>query len=226
MPIKEIAYKLDKHISTIYREIKRATYKHTVTVGAKEVQKTQYAPEIAHEKYRKNLKEKGQTPKALKDTLLKKYIECSMRKGYSPEAILFNITNLGLEFDEKINSVQTIYNYLRKGGVLEPDVINYLAIKKRKNKKQLPKRQKRVQKGTSIEKRDAEVLNREVFGHWEMDCIEGSKSTNKTILMLIERKTRYQKIEPLKRQNTYEVVKALNRIEKMYGGFFIEFSKA
>lgn len=53
-----------------------------------------------------------------------------------------------------------------------------------------------------------------------MDCVIGKKSNSKTLLVLTERKTRYEIIEVLKNKTSKEVTKALNRIEKRYGKLF------
>lgn len=45
--------------------------------------------------------------------------------------------------------------------------------------------------GTSIAKRPAEIENREEFGHWEIDAIEGKKLDDNALLTLIERKSRF-----------------------------------
>ena len=44
--------------------------------------------------------------------------------------------------------------------------------------------------GTSIAERPPEIEDREEFGHWEIDTVEGKKSDDNALLTLLERKTR------------------------------------
>lgn len=89
---------------------------------------------------------------------------------------------------------------------------------KRKRKKQrVIKQQKRPTKGTSIEKRDESVKNRTSIGHWEMDSVMGRQKSKNCFLVLTERKTRYEIIEPLANHGAKEVVDALKRIQDKCG---------
>ena len=53
---KEIAESLGVHVSTIYREKKRGQYEHRNSDWTTEIR---YSPDIAHDRYRENLKAKG-----------------------------------------------------------------------------------------------------------------------------------------------------------------------
>ena len=59
--------------------------------------------------------------------------------------------------------------------------------KKEKSKKKRSynrvKKASRPSAGESIENRPKEINDRETFGHWEMDCVEGKKKTKKTLLI-------------------------------------------
>ena len=77
-----------------------------------------------------------------------------------------------------------------------------------------------IYKGETIENRPSEVDDRIEFGHWEMDTVKGQIKYRKCLLVLTERKTRYEIIEMMKSCTTDEVRKALNRIEKRYGSSF------
>ena len=69
---KEIAAAVGVDESTIYREIKRGRYMHTLTDLTEE---ERYSPDIAHDKYRENLKAKGPGLKIDHDQKLADYIE-------------------------------------------------------------------------------------------------------------------------------------------------------
>ena len=108
-----------------------------------------------------------------------------LKKKYKPE-----------EIAEIIGcTIMTIYSYIRKGVFLNLSLEQVSPRKKRKKDK--VKRAKRV-KGTSIEKRPEEVDSRETFGHWEMDTVVGQSTNKKSLLVLTERKTRYEIVEVLK----------------------------
>ncbi|HBN12731.1 MAG TPA: IS30 family transposase, partial [Clostridiales bacterium] len=72
--------------------------------------------------------------------------------------------------------------------------------------------------GTSIEKRAVEILLRNTFGHWEMDCVVGT--TLRTLLVLTERLTRKEIIIPIPNKKAVSVVTALNKLERKYGKLF------
>lgn len=214
---KQIADILNCHINTITNELKRICKN---TRNYKE-----YNPGLADEAYRNKLKEKGKEYKVLQDENLLNFLtqKISVEK-YSPEACLLEIKRKNLSFSVTINSVNTLYNSIIKG--LIPNVtLEKLHRKKNKTKRYIERKQKKPLPGTSIEKRDKQVNIRDTFGHWEMDCVIGMKSNKKTVLVLTERKTRYEVIEILKRKTAKEVVKALNRIEKRLGKHFYRIFK-
>lgn len=216
--IRDISKAIGVSVMTIYNEKKRARYMHK---NSDWTFTDRYSPDIAQKRYEDNMKVKGRVSKLKEDSKLKSYIEkCIVEKGYSPKAILLEIKVKGLVFDTEIKSVNTIYNAIRKG-YFENVSMEDLPRKGRiKQKKKRVKVQKRASSGTSIEKRPKEIKEREIFGHWEMDCVKGTNSTKKTLLVFTERKTRYEVIEVMKACNKDEVRKAINRIEKRIGSLF------
>ena len=213
--IKEIAKLLDVHISTIYREMKRGAYKHLI--GATWEEETRYSCDLAHERYRNHLKNKGADIKLGKDYDYAEYIEKRIIDDkLSPLAVLGEIKHKGLQFNTTI-CVNTLYKYIEKG-VFSRLEIKHLPMKE---KRKLRKRKmviKRAPKGTSIEKRPIEILERKTFGHWEMDCVCGS--SNSTFLVLTERLTRKEIIMPMQNQKSRSVIDCLNKIERKYGKNF------
>lgn len=93
--------------------------------------------------------------------------------------------------------------------------------RKKRNKK-TKVRPKRLPKNTgkSIEVRPDIVDDRIEFGHWEMDTVKGKQTNRKCLLVLTERKTRFEYIELMKAGTALETVRALNRIEKRMGSKF------
>lgn len=76
---------------------------------------------------------------------------------------------------------------------------------------------KRPPKGTSIEKRPADILLRNSFGAWEMDCVVGKQYTKNVLLVLTERLTRYEIIMRMPDRKTATVVRFIDRLEKRFG---------
>lgn len=220
----QIAAALGFSRRTIYYEVKRSTYEHTNKDLTTEIR---YNPDGAQAKYDEMLTKKGSEAKLATDSKLNNYIRDLILMGYSPEACLFEIRkNPELNFDADVKSVNTIYRAIRKGLIKDVSMKTLPRHGKGIKKKEHVTVQKRASSGTSIEKRPDEVDTREVFGHWEMDCVIGQKSNNKTLLVLTERKTREEIIEILKRKTTVEVVKALNRIEKRFKSDFYKVFKS
>lgn len=211
--ISRIAKILEKDVSTIYREIKRGAYEHISDNYFQVVTEKRYAAELAHSKYRQNLKSKGGNIKIKDDIEQIRYINNILSTGlYSPQSVLYMIENEGIKFKTKIKSVNTLYSYIKKG--IFPDItMDFSLVKKKKHKKRRV-RIKRAPAGISIEKRPEEIECREVFGHWEIDSVIGKNESEKVIISMIERKTRKVILEIAKNHTSAEVVRVLNRIEK------------
>lgn len=217
VPKKDMAGMLGVHWRTIYNELKRGKYEHLSSDYTTEML---YSPDIAEAKYQENLRAKGAGLKISNDREYATYLEYKVSvEKYAPGAILGEIKRQGLKFDTTI-SKQTFYRYIEQGIFLTITNAD-LPVKKNKTKHQYKKVQAaRPPKGTSIEKRPAEIAERNSFGHWEMDCVVGKKGTKKTFLVLTERYTRYEIIRIMKDRTADSVVKALNGIERAYGANF------
>lgn len=219
-PVKTIAEYLGVHVSTIYREIKRGEYQH---LNSEWIYEKRYSCDIAHEKYRNNLKEKGAQIKLGKDHSYAEYIERRIVEDrLSPGAVLGEIKRNNIKFDTTI-SVNTLYKYIERGYFLRLS-IKHLSIKSRHIKHRRSVTVKRAPRGTSIEKRPIEILERKCFGHWEMDCVCGP--TLETLLVLTERLTRKEIIILLENQKAESVVKALNMLERRFGRKFKQIFKS
>ena len=210
----QMAAQLGVHISTIYRELKRGEYEHLNTDYTTE---KRYSADLAEQRYQETLRAKGADLKIGSDRVYAEYIEYKIREEkYSPAAVLGEIEAQGLEFNTTVSKT-TLYSYIDKGIFLTLTNKD-LPVKRNKNSSKYKKvKPKRPPKGTSIEKRPAEVAERLTFGHWEMDCVEGKKGTKKTLLVLTERYTRNEIIRLMKDHTAASVIKALDSIEKQYG---------
>lgn len=208
-----IAETLGVHKSTVYRELKRARYIHT---NSDLTEEERYAPETAYANYRENLKEKGRELKIGKDIDFANHIEKMIaEEKYSPAAALMSAEKEN--FTTTI-CVATLYSYIDKGIFLKITNKDLPVKKEEKRKYKKVKVHKRKAAGTSIEERPESIMNREEFGHWEMDTVVGAQGkSKKSFLVLTERKTRTEIVDVLKTHTAKEVVKALNKIEKQIG---------
>ncbi len=222
-PLK-IAAILRVHNTTIYREIKRGKYTH---LNSDLTTEERYSPDIAQKRYEENLKAKGVDLKIGNDHEFANYIEDRILKGnYSPAAVLGEIKNFGLFFATKICE-KTIYNYIDKGVFLHLTNKNLPRGGKQKRKyNSIKRKSSRPSLSESIENRPNEINERIVFGHWEMDCVEGKKKSKETLLVLSERLTRREIIIKMPDHTSASVVSALNKLERRYGKNFSKIFKS
>lgn len=215
--IKQISDILDRHYQTIYKEIKKGTVELIDT----ELRKyKKYCADRGQALAEKAKHEKGRELKLASDLEFVRFLEMMiLEKRYSPCAILAYIKNHNLKFKTEV-CYTTIYNYIEKGLLL--NVTNKdLPIKSKRKKRNIRKISSvclNNLKGNSIENRESDVLSRADFGHWEMDTVVGGKYCSKDcLLVLTERKTRYEYIIKIPDKSQYSVVNALDDLERVYG---------
>jgi len=221
---RKIAEEVGCSFKTIYNELKRGEYEHTITdntfwYGKKYRKIKSYSPNKAQDVYDNNMSEHGVDIKIGKDYEFANYIEKRIvDDGLTPLAVLGEIKKKGLVFNTTI-CVQTLYNYIRSGVFLRLSMehLPYAKKEKRKNNKMVVKK---LPRGVSIEKRPSSVFERIEFGHWEMDCIESCKKRKPTLLCLSERLSRKEIIFKLPNKTSNSVIKCLNILERRYGRLF------
>jgi len=114
-------------------------------------------------------------------------------------------------------STNTLYRYIDKGYI--PGVTNEDLFQKPRKKKQTYRkvRASHPPKDTSIERRPREINTRSIFGNWEMDSvIEVAKGTSEFVLVLTERKTRYELILKAAAKTSTATVAALRKIVRRF----------
>ncbi len=221
IPVIEIARNLGVCRSTIYNELKRGHYMHLNS--DKWIEEPRYSPELAEEKYRSHLKDKGGELKIGNDYALVDFIEDKIiNERYSPQAVLGYIKDNDLNFNTTIKSKNTIYSYIRKGVFYSLEMKNLPLYKTHKRKRE--KVGKRPPKGKSIEQRPKEISKRVTFGNWEMDCVCGS--TRSALLTFVERMTRMTFVVLLPNKMTETVVKTLDNLERTFGTDFSKIFKS
>lgn len=220
---KEVAVILHKHISTIYRELKRGRYMHT---NSDLTEEERYNPDEADRKARENLKAKGAGLKIGNDIELANFLEnLVIEQKYSPDAALAKAREQQERFSTMICTT-TFYSYIDKGIFLKLTNKD-LPVKKDQKRKYRKVKQARPSRGESIENRPDAIDTREEIGHWEMDTVKGKQGVTKScLLVLTERKTRDEIIAKLPDQKAESVVNALDRLEKKWGDMFYNVFKS
>ena len=212
---KQIAEELHVHVSTIYREIKRARWQYLD--GDTWIVEDRYNPDGAEKRYRENLAAKGAPLKIGNDYELADYIERKiLDEDRSPAAALADIKLEGKAFKTSI-CVSTLYSYITKGVFMSLTNADLPEKPKRKRPYRTVKKTGKRQNGKSIDKRPEIVDQRTTFGHWEGDTVYSKKDGSKALLVLTERLTRWEIIARIKDRTANSVIKALDQIERRFG---------
>jgi len=220
---KYIAEYLNVHISTVYREKGRGAYMHRNTDWT---ETKSYSSDLGQRHHDWAATNKGRDLKIGKDHEYARFLEnIIINKKYSPEAALLAAKQSG-KFTTTI-CVNTFYNYIDAGYFLHL-TNKQLPVKGNKtNHKNQVRVQKRASAGTSIEKRPDEIMDRDTFGHWEMDTVKGKRGVTKScLLVLSERKTRDELCFKMKDQKAESVVDTLNYLERKWGKTFYKLFKS
>lgn len=211
--ITEIATLLQRHRSTIHRELKRGT----VTNKRSDLSEYQvYRAQRAQDDYVRNSGAGGPYLKLSWDSKEAKRLHDLMTiNKLSPYAAIeiARQENLNINF-----SARSLYNYIHQYNYpITEDRLPMKNKRKKGSKSRSARLARNNVKGDSIEKRPAEINERNEVGHWEMDLVVGAKGGKKVLLVLTERKTRYEYIILLKDKSQKSVIWALNKIERQYG---------
>lgn len=181
---REIAKILNKHYNTIYNEIKRGT----VSLLDRYLKEYDiYCADVGQRKYLEANARKGANNKVACDSEYIKFIHDRVKEHYS----FYSANELAKQegFNTRV-CLTTLYNYFNKRFIkLKKSDMPYNKIKKVKQEKET----KRVyQYGKrSIDERE-DLKQRDIYGHWEMDTVQGQKKKKGCILVLSERKTRQE----------------------------------
>lgn len=157
-------------------------------------------------------------------------------KGWSPEDFVSSFPKCPL-------SASTIRNYIRKGYIVVDRSAyghsNHWSHKKPKNvsdreimghvmEKQLidelDSNPVQVVKRLSIESRPASVETRRYFGHWEGDLVISRDHKKSSILVLVERKTRYTVILPIKNRTSVGMIRTIELFLSEYQNYVQSFT--
>lgn len=211
--VKEIAVLLGKCERTIYYELKKGKIE---LLNSDLTTRVEYCADVAQQKTEYNATSHGRDLKLENDYDFINFIsEQIIKHRFSPYAALVRAKKEG--FKTAI-CIRTLYNYIKQG--LIPGVTqNNLPYRKRKIKRNPVKKvcARNIQK-PSIEDRDKAINLRSDFGHWEMDTVYSGKNRSKAgLLVLTERKYRQEIVIKMPDRKAASVVKALDRLERVYG---------
>lgn len=213
VPVKDIAKILHKDRSSIYREINRGT---VILQNSDLTFRKEYCADYAQARYDILKKNHGPDLKIGSDIRLSNFIEDKIiNEKLSPYAVSVLIKQG--DFSCSV-SYQTIYSYIDKG-IFYNLTNKHLPIKDHR-KREYNKRSVALnnKKGRSIEERPEYILDREEFGHWEMDSVIGKPNETKSVFtVLTERKTRKEIVLHSNNKSSAEVVRQLNLIENNIG---------
>ncbi len=213
---REIARRLERAHQTIANELKRGTTTQPKT-GRQPF--TAYFPETGQAVYEQNRKNCGAKSKLLKAIEFVDFAcEKIMNQGWSPDAVVgFSIQQNDWK-DKPMVSTKTLYNYIDQC-LLSVRNID-LPMKTKLNTKTKRIRKNRKVLGTSIAERPLEIEEREEFGHWEIDTVEGKKSDDNALLTIIERKTRFYYAIKIDDQDHDSVDHGIKQLQNFYGELF------
>ena len=225
---KQIAKQLGVCLATVYNEINRGKCTQKVIryvdwFGDKHYKEvTAYSADLAEYNYRLNQSSHGAPLKIGNDFELVREIENRVvNDKISPCAALGEIKRKGI--CRTTISKTTLYRYIRMGDIFTRITMQDVKLKQKHYQKATVKRPPR---GTSIEKRPAEIADRNTFGHWEMDCVIGKQGTKQTLLAFTERLTRYEIVFKMPDHKATTVVRYVNKLEKRYGKQFRKLFKS
>ena len=193
---------------TLYNEIKRGLYPHTMERGAKVVTVYRYSPNKAQDSVDYAQTSKGRDIKlGHRYDLAKRIADLIIKEDCSPYVAL-----------QRVNApfcLSTLYSYIDKGYIPGLTNADLPAKPHRKRPYNQVHKAKRSPAGTSIEKRPAFINDRKIPGDWEMDCVQGKiKGYDEACLVLTERKTRAELIFKLHTKKAKSVVSILNRLQE------------
>jgi IS30 family transposase len=187
----EIGRRLNRHKSTISREIRRNCNKKGRYLSHSAQQKSEIRWQFTHKKER------------LKCSTIRTYVIEKIKFGWSPDLIA---GRLKLEFPNLRISHEAIYQFIYNE---KSELSVYLPRKraKRLSKKYFRKvRKTKILNRIPISQRPIEANERKEFGHFETDCIV-SRESKAALNVLVERVSRFTLVSKVKQKTAEEICK-------------------
>lgn len=220
--MQEMSEELGRNKSIISREINRhCDIKWNYNTG---LCKKIYSAAVAQGKYEYSKKQAGRKCKLSRG--LKQFIEDKiLKEKWSPEEVAGYIKVNDIKF--KIQpSFQLIYYWIEQGklNINPTDLVHKAKLEKKKKAEKVEKLPKHEEK--SIHNRPKEIDENKEFGHWELDCVEGSKDSKKTYMTLLERITKKYIVIEMKEHTNACIQEAIDSLEEKYRENFSKIFKS
>ena len=198
--LREVAKALQRHPSTITREVNRCV-----------VDQTYYRAFFAQQRSNKILHQHHKTRKLDRNPELRKEVMFYLNKKWSPEQIAKRLVILYPDDMNMRVSHETIYSYvyILPRGELKRELAACLrrGHENRYKNKEDRRKSGSIQEYLSIEERPKEVADRIIPGHWEGDLMIGGRHAS-AIGTLVERTTRMTFLVKLENKYARTVRKA------------------
>ena len=196
----EIARGIGRNKSTVSRELRRNGS------GVYDV----YLAHKAQARASIRKQESGQRPR-LKNKRIKRYVIRKLKAGWSPEQISGDLKE---NHPQLRISHEAIYQFVYDKETLK--TINLKACLPRANRIRRPRghsrkhTKSRIPRRVSIDERPKYIDKRKQIGHWESDSMI-SRASKASVVVILERATRYVKLAKVKTNQARHVSSAINR---------------
>lgn len=221
--MQEMSEELGRNKSIISREINRnCDIKWNYDTG---ICKKVYSAAVAQGKYEYRRKKTGRKCKLSR--ALKQFIgDKILIEKWSLEEVAGYIKVNDIKFDIQ-PSFQLIYYWIEKKKInISPIDLVHKAKLEKKDKKEDKAEKVAKHEEKSIHNRVKEIDENKEFGHWELDCVEGTKESKKTYMTLLEILTKKYIVIEMKEHTNECVKKAINSLEEKYGTEFKKIFKS
>lgn len=190
--VRYMAKKLNRSPSSISEEIKQNSVRGKYTAKKAELKAKQK---------RKN--SKIQCMKVAMNKELKEYVIENIKDDQSPEGISGRIKEIDKHI--KYASTKAIYKFIHSPHGRQIEKHLYSKAVKRKGGRKRDKHKVSLDGRVTIDKRSKKAEKRLEFGHFEGDFIESCRDGKGSLLVLVERKTRYPFIIYTKSKKTEHI---------------------
>ena len=198
-PVGEIAARLGRHPSTIYRELGRNRFRD----GDRGF--CGYFPLTAQDLARRRRQRRR---KLAADPALREHVVGRLRDGWSPQQIAGRLKQEQTDGGASVCH-ETIYRHVHGPEGREDGLYRHLPKARRRRGSRYGRRPRSasIPRERWIENRPAEVGDREIFGHWEADLLIFRKEHGKAnVTSLVERKSRFTFLLPNEDKRSAAVV--------------------
>jgi IS30 family transposase len=198
--LRYIAKRLGRSVSSVSDEIRRNTVNHRY-----------WAKKAEHKAYVRRRNAKQDCLKVAMDTELKQFVRTNIKDDQSPAGIAGRLREVATHL--QYASPKAIYKFVYSvhGRQIEKHLYSKSVHKKGGPKRDTPIT---IDGRTMIDERPKKVGKRLEFGHFEGDFVESGKDGKGSLLVLVERKTRYPFLRYLEDRTTKNVNLAIEDILK------------